>query len=158
MSSCNCEQWMNWEVMAFWWSQVFSFVSFLLVLTPPCVSSLLVQNYLKFKYFLFCKCKPCVFVFVWSWYESHHLLCFFSLHPSPPLAFLISSCEQVAWSSCVSSLTSCKCKPCAFVFFCSWFKPPLPDFFFSINDLFKKKCFFECSLTNVLKPMWFNEL
>jgi hypothetical protein len=33
--------------------QVFSFVSFLLVLTLPCVSFLLVQNYLKLKFFFF---------------------------------------------------------------------------------------------------------
>jgi hypothetical protein len=48
-----------------------------------------------------------------------------------------------------------------FCVFCLWSKHPPPQpliYFFSINDLFREKCFRECSLANVLKPMWFNEL
>jgi hypothetical protein len=80
------------------------------------------------------KCKPCVFyVYLIMIWKLPPLVFLFSIS-KPPLAFFISSCEQVAWSSCVSSLT-CKCKPCVFVFFCLWSKhppptPAPPNFFF----------------------------
>jgi hypothetical protein len=59
----------------------------------------------------FCVCL----IMVW---KLPHIVFLFSIS-KPPLAFFISSCEQVAWSFCVSSLTY-KCKPCAFVFFLLW--------------------------------------
>lgn len=108
----------------FWWSKCFPLFPFSWFDPSLCFFYLGAKLVEAFS-FLSCKCKPCVFYvcLIMIWKLSP--LVFFSSISKPPLAFLISSCEQVVWSSYVASLT-CKCKPCAFVFFCLWSKHPPP--------------------------------